>query len=339
MMIVRPLAIKDSEALYKFASTTHLGVTSLFPNKEFLRKKIELSISSFTKDVKTPGNELYLFIIEDITTMNQGGTCGIWAKTGITEPIFFYQIETIYHDNHIWPLPSETKVLHAISYEEGPTEICGLYLLPEFRHSGIGRLLSLSRFLFMASFPQRFGQIILSNMRGVIDDNNHCPFWDGFGKKFLNIEFCEVMEMISRTREFIPYFLPKYPVYVSLLAEQVKRVIARPHPHTKPALNMLIKQGFRTTNEVDIFDGGPIITARTSDIQCIREYRTGIIDKITSSELDSEIYIMSNNSLDFRACFSKIQFNSDNHLMIHKTVANALQVNEGDSVGFIPKEK
>jgi arginine N-succinyltransferase len=335
MIIVRPIDRKDQKAFEEFAYTTHVGVTSLPNNKEALQKKITTSLASFDSQINVPGKELYIFILEDNNRGKQGGTCAIWAKTGVSEPLYFYRIETLYHDHYRLPLPIETRVLHSVTRTEGPSEICGLYLLPEFRHSGLGRLLSLSRFLFIASFPQRFNQSIISNMRGIIDENDRCPFWDGLGKCFLDMEFADVMHEIAITRDFIPHILPKYPIYVSLLPKKAQEAIGETHPHTTPALSMLSQEGFRFTHEIDIFDGGPMIAAPKIEIQSISNSQTGKVSKIYSEVHTSTEYLISNNRLDFRACFGKITIENDETVGLYSDVAQALEIKEGDTIRYV----
>ena len=335
MIIIRAIKLHDKEAYEKFAFTTHIGVTSLPKNKETLHKKLMASIDAFSKEIKTPGKEIYLFIMEDLETGKQVGTCGIYAKTGGPEPVYFFRVETLYHQSKILALPKETRILHTVSYSEGPSEICSLYILPEFRHGGHGRLLSLSRFLFIATFPERFDHTILSNMRGVIDDNDRSAFWDGFGRFFLEMEFSEVMAMIdANLRDFIPHYLPKYPVYVSLLKKSAQNAIGATHPHTKPALTMLTKEGFRATGEIDIFDGGPILSAQTDNIRSIVESKVGTIGKITTDPIDSPNYIVCNNLLDFRAAFGKVK-EENQHLAINPELATALKVKVNDKIRYV----
>jgi arginine N-succinyltransferase len=51
----------------------------------------------------------------------------------------------------------------------GPAEIGSLFLSPEYRGRDAGRLLQLSRFLFVAEHPDAFEPQVVSELRGVID--------------------------------------------------------------------------------------------------------------------------------------------------------------------------
>ena len=64
----------------------------------------------------------------------------------------------------------EIQVLHLVRQHSGPCEICSLFLAPEHRRAGgnLSRLLSLSRFLFMAEFAKTFEPTVIAEGPGVI---------------------------------------------------------------------------------------------------------------------------------------------------------------------------
>src|SRR5437870_1884708 len=133
MIIVRPIRNNDAEVFIKFAFTAGIGMTSMPKNREQLHKKIIDSEMSFSKDIQKPGNEEYLFVLEDLATGSIGGTCGINSKTGFVQPKYFYRIETEQNDSAILSAPQQIPVMNVVSYRDASSEICSLYLLPEFR--------------------------------------------------------------------------------------------------------------------------------------------------------------------------------------------------------------
>ena len=78
----------------------------------------------------------------------------------------------------------DVETLHLEKIHDGPTEIGSLFLLPEYRGQKRGRLLSLSRFAFMAAHPKRFAEDVIAEMRGVMSEDGQCPFWEAIGKHF-----------------------------------------------------------------------------------------------------------------------------------------------------------
>ena len=73
--------------------------------------------------------------------------------------------------------------------------------------------------------------------------------------------------------QFIADLMPKTPIYTAMLTEAARAVMGLPHPSGRAAMRMLEKEGFAFEGYIDIFDGGPTMTARTDEIRTIREAR------------------------------------------------------------------
>ena len=67
--------------------------------------------------------------------------------------------------------------------------------------------------------------------------------------------------------------MPKTPIYIAMLPESARAVMGQPHPTGRAAMRMLEHEGFDCDGYVDIFDGGPTMTARTDQIRTVREAR------------------------------------------------------------------
>lgn len=334
MIIIRPIKRKDQEIFAEFSFEALLGMTNLPRNRDKLLEKIIHSETSFLRNIEDPGEEEYYFVIEDLTTGRIGGTCGILAQS--TQSFrYCYHIETLQtHSKHI-SAPKEIKILKVVSNHTQASEVCALYLQPTFRHSGQGRLLSLSRFLFIASHRQRFRKKIAAEMRGYIDQRQISPFWEGIGRHFCNLSFVELMSQIDMDHNFIPEILPQHPIYISLLSKETQESIGKTHDNTKPAYQMLIQENFSFNDEVDIFEGGPILLASTNQIRTIKNSSTIQIDITPDGLVHETEYILSNDQIDFRACFGKIQMISKTLALINEEVANALMVKKGDQIRYV----
>lgn len=333
-MIIRPVTLKDLEGVEKCAHTAGPGLSHLPKRNDALEHKVQDAMNAFAKEVTEPENEEYLFVLADHKTGQIGGTCGIYSRTGTPVPFYSYRIEHAPPLPNNLPGPTENRILHVKCYQSGPTEICALYLLPEFRKEGLGKLLSLNRFLFMASHPHRFTHDVIANMRGVIDQHTS-QFWENVGMHFLNLPFEEVMSLRAVSEQFIPYILPQYPVYVTLLPPIVGQVIGATHAHTKPALSMLLHEGFQYIEEIDPFDGGPIISAELQNIRTVKNSIVGQVEKISSEPIASGNYLVSNTRIDFRACYSPLISTPEHKLTIPAEVAEALQIEKGDALRYI----
>ncbi len=329
MYVIRPVNEDDLHNLERLAFSTSLGITSLPKDKARLAKKHARALESFQKEVTRPTDELYLFMLENIETKEVGGVCGILSKTGVIKPSYFYTMERDHRHPHL-------KVLKPISHEDGPSEICALYLLKEFRQGGVGKLLSFSRFLFMASHLHRFDQRTIAEMRGVITRDLHSPFWSAVGKNFINISFYELMCSYDHGELSYEQVFPEYPLYVDLLPKNARSAIGKTHTHTTPALKMLLEQGFYITEEVDLFDAGPKIEAPTLNIDVIKNSHVAIVQSIKSSSKESQKALISNTHIDFRATQGRIEVIDDHNVNILKTIASTLNVQEGDMIRYYP---
>jgi len=336
MIIIRPIRQSDLEQYEKLAFTASLGITNLPKNKELLNTKINDSIHAFNEKNPKLGKQNYCFVLEDLDTGEIGGTCGVFARTGITNPLIYYKLETLPEPSQTLPVQKKIQILRPVSHKNGPTEICALYIAPEWRREGFGRLLSLSRFLFLANFADRFEGTVFAEMRGVITKDEKSPFWEGLGRHFLNIDYSEIIAFQENGNRSIYEVMPQYPIYVSLLSKEAQKVIGKTHINTKPALNMLTKEGFHFTGEVDIFDAGPRIAAQTKEITTIRNSSIAKVkvsnEKVES--LESDRYMICNTKLDFRSCYGNLKKVNDETILIERDTAKALEVSDGDNVRY-----
>jgi arginine N-succinyltransferase len=337
MYIIRAIAEKDTEAFIEMAYQAGIGMTSMPKNREILLRKVVNAIESFNKRVEQPGKENYLFVLEDLKTGTIVGASGIEAKTGCVQPLTFYRKEYLEMPS-LWSSSlQKIPLLRMVHYYEGPTEICSLYLSPQHRHEGLGRLLSLSRFLFIASHLERFDRIVFAEMRGFIDENQASPFWKGIGLHFFDISFESLMHTQEEETVDLSKGLPPYPIYISLLPQEVQKSISQVHPETRPALNMLIQEGFILTEELDLFDGGPKIEAETKEIRTIKTSMRASIAKIVNGEDDagSSEFMISNEHLDFRACYGHIETVAPEQIALSRKTAQALNLEEGEFIRYV----
>lgn len=333
MIVVRPICYNDTEDFIKFSFHAGLGMTSMPKDREILKKKVIDSEKAFATEIQQPGNESYLFVLEDLATKDLGGSCGINGKTGEDQPKYFFSIEKDFDD----PPPSNrpnNPLLRGKCYREAPSEICSLYLLPEFRKEGLGRLLSLSRFLFVAAHPHRFDTFIYAEMRGFTDKNQNSPFWEGIGRHFLDLDYAELVRQRDLGNFDVAQVVPKNPIYIPLLPKEVQEVIGKIHTNTWPAYHMLMDEGFYLTNEIDVFDGGPKIEAKTQEIRTVKFSSVDTLAEITRNPIESLRYIVSNDRIDFRACYSTLQKGSKG-IYLPVESAEALKLKVGDTLRYV----
>jgi arginine N-succinyltransferase len=343
LKLIRPIRTSDLDALVHMAQTAGAGFTSLPPVPEFLLKKIEMSEHSFAVPVQHPGHERYMFVLEDLATGLVGGCCAIEAACGLDEPFYNYHVGITVHATRELGVYNPIPTLYLANDYTGVSVLCSLYLMPEFRSGGAGRLLSKCRFLFMATHPQRFATKVIAEMRGVSDEDGRSPFWEGLGRHFFSIDYDRAEHVVGMgNKACIAELMPKHPIYTVLLPEEARSVMGRVHPQTAPALRLLEQEGFRYQNYIDIFDGGPTVEAPVADVRTARLSRVLPVRIETPSPVESgdegfgesfgEEHLIANLSVkDYRCALATLQPAAD-HVPIPPQLAAALGVKEGDSV-------
>ncbi|ACA84952.1 arginine N-succinyltransferase [Shewanella woodyi] len=337
MLIIRPIRSSDFEALYQIAEESGHGFTSLPVNEELLRNKIARVEASFLKEVDKPFDEGYLMVLEDTETGEVVGTCGIEAAVGMEDAFYHYRLGTeVYHSEQI-EVRNEVETLTLCHDYTGAAELCTLFLRGSYRKNSNGRMLSRSRFLFLAQHKERFGETVIAEMRGESDKEGNSPFYDWLQKHFLGIDFVEADYLSGLGQKaFMAEMMPKNAVYVCLLPEDAQKVIGEVHTNTRPALNLLQAEGFRCRGYVDIFDGGPTVECNINDIRGVRESRLLTVTIGEPPESDTS-YIISNTQLaNYRATSAKLLVSEENdEVVISPELATGLLLEQGDQIRIL----
>lgn len=331
MLIVRCVKESDLDALFDLIQKSEYGLTTLRISKAELESRIDRSLYSFRQKDARPQGQPYLFVMEDLNHGKLVGTCAIYSKTGGYEPMYSYEIRKSIHKSDELDVNKEIDVLHLAKNHDGPTEIGSLFLSPDYWGNGHGRLLSMSRFLFLAEFPSRFENEIIAEMRGVVDQQGQSPLWSALGSFFFQMEFPKAETQTSQSKKFIGDLMPKHPIYIPLLPKEAQDVIGKVHSNTEPALAMLKKEGFHQRGKVDIFDGGPTVECKRANIRAIRESHPGTVGSIVEKVTAGKLQIASNSRLDFRTCLGEIAWNGDK-ATIDQNTALRLNLREGDRI-------
>ncbi|HEY0947703.1 MAG TPA: arginine N-succinyltransferase [Opitutaceae bacterium] len=336
MHVLRPIRETDLSGLVALARSIDGTLTTLPPDESFLRDRIDESLRAFSPRVKKPGGEVYLFVLEDRDTGELVGTSGIAARVGGFEPFYSYEIRTEHFEHKPLNISKDVGVLHLKQEHRGPTEIGSLYLRPDCRRGGLGRLLSLARFLFIAAYPQRFDTTVIAEMRGYIDQTGRSPFWEAVGRQFFEFDFYTADALSGLgNKAFIADLMPRHPIYIPLLPPDVQAAIGRVHHDTQPALALLQSEGFGATNEIDIFDAGPQVRAAITEIRTIRARRASrIVDVLTSAPAGNS-HLLANDQLDFRACLGSVAPDDDG-VRLPGDCLDLLSLKLGEQVSFAP---
>ncbi|TAJ55227.1 MAG: arginine N-succinyltransferase [Nevskiaceae bacterium] len=330
MKLIRPIALHDLPALLHMARTAGAGFTSLPPDEGYLREKIALSMASFDRAVQVAGHERYMFVMEETDSGEVGACCAIEAACGLDEPFYNYRVGLTVHASRELGIYNRVPTLYLSNDLTGTSVLCSLFMRPEFRGDGAGKLLSKCRFLFMAQFPQRFAEKVIAEMRGVSNEEGHSPFWEGLGRHFFSVDYERAEHIVGMgNKAFIAELMPPHPIYTVLLPKSAQDVMGKVHPQTAPALHLLEQEGFRYQGYIDIFDGGPSVEVPRNEIRSIK--RSRLFEAVIAEPAAGGVpCLVSNTDLHGFRCTHATLYVEAGKVAIPAALARALAIDEGD---------
>lgn len=336
MMFIRPIQRQDRQALVELAAKTGSGFTSLPNNEVHLEERIERMIATW-EGSNSLSEKGYLFALVDSDTQKLVGVSGIEVAIGLNDPWYDFHVGTQVHASKALGIYRQMKKLSLSNDHTGNSELCTLFLDPEYRMGKNGQLLSKSRFLFMTAFKDKFSERLIAEMRGVSDESGRSPFWESLGRHFFTLEFDQADYLTGiGSKSFIAELMPKHALYVDFLTEAAQKVIADVHPNTQPAREILESEGMRYEGYVDIFDAGPTLEAYTQDLRIVRKSRLRTVIISGTEQFGEQTLLMGNDKYqDFRATIGNPMIDKT---FIHLTQeqADALAINNGEQVRVVP---
>jgi len=297
---VRAARAEDLDAMLGLAALTGGGFTNLPHDRNALAERLAWSSASYAADLTDPQDELYLLVLEHVPTGQIVGTSCLFSRLGVRWPFYSYKMTVLSMQSRELRRTFRTEVLHLVNDFDGASEVGGLFLHPDFRTGGLGRLLARSRYMFIARHRERFGARILAELRGRIGADGSSDFWDGLAGRFFGMTFQEADHFNGTNgNQFIADLMPKFPVYVAMLPEAARACLGEPHEAGRPAQKLLISEGFGFNGYVDIFDGGPTMDTRTDELRAVREAATA---KLEQGEASAALRLVSSGRLTGFRC-------------------------------------
>ena len=89
---IRAARQSDLRSFYNLAKLTGGGFTNLPAEKATLEAKLDLSAAGFAREGDTPGEDLYVFMLENCETRQIRGTCQVFGAVGTERPFYSYMI-------------------------------------------------------------------------------------------------------------------------------------------------------------------------------------------------------------------------------------------------------
>ena len=332
--VIRTASASDLQALYEMAKLTGGGFTNLPPDRHSLTAKLDRSAKACARTGGEVQDELFVLVLENVETGEVRGTSQLFTCIGQSWPFYSYRITTVTQHSQELERTVTAELLGLVNDLGGSSEVGGLFLHPGERAGGLGLLLARSRYLFIAEHRARFADRILAELRGIIDERGGSPFWDAIGGKFFHMNFQEADHFNAlHGNQFIADLMPKHPVYLAMLSEQARQVIGLPHTSGRAAMRMLENEGYSYHGYVDIFDGGPTMTAQTDNVASICNAH---LAPVVETQLDKgEKALLATGELaDFRCCYGAHEVREDG-IAIDARAADLLQVSPGDMVRSI----
>lgn len=287
---IRAAVPGDEEQM--LAVARHLNSVNLPNDKATIDEIVDHSYRSFTGQISDPRLRQYVFVLVDRAKDRIIGTSMIIAQLGRRGIPYIY-LDVLDEEKYSSTIDKHfhhTVLRIGYSYN-GPTEIGGLVLLPEYRradpHSGspsgvpgrLGTMISYVRFLYLAAHPNLFQEEVLAELMPPLEPDGTSHLWEALGRHFTGMSYAEADLLSKKNKEFIKALFPEGVIYASVLPKNAQDVIGKVGAQTRGVEKLLRRIGFRYAHRVDPFDGGPHFTARMDEITLVADTRRTKADR------------------------------------------------------------
>ncbi|MCJ9430662.1 arginine N-succinyltransferase [Kordiimonas marina] len=328
-MQVRLARLEDVDALVALARTVDGHMTTMPRDADAMRERVQWSLDSVAAPVQVPGNEMYLFVLEEEGEIV--GLSAIFAAVGLDRPFYSYRVSRISKKAPEYDIQVSADILHLVNDYGGTAELGTLFLRPDRRGGGRGRLLSYARLMFMACHRNRFPERLFAEIRGETDEKDGSPFWDAVGRRFFKLDFGEADKMSGRDYRFIADLMPTHPIYVDLLPEAAQEVIGKVNDGARGAAKLLEKQGLRYNGLVDIFDAGACLDARTEDVKIVKKSQVLTVAENTGAAAGTPAMVANPSLQDFRVVITETDIAADGEVRLPAQALQSLGLESGTS--------
>ncbi len=326
---MRTARADDLQTLYEMAKLTGGGFTNLPPDRNALAAKLERTEQALARDEDSIKDELIVLVLENGQTGQVRGTCQIFSTVGQSWPFYSYRLGVLTQHSRELNRTFRAQMLSLTTDLEGSTEVGGLFLHPRERAEGLGLLLARSRYLYIRNHRARFGDRIIAELRGVIDEAGGSPFWDGLAGRFFGMSFQEADEFNAiNGNQFIADLMPKTPIYTAMLTDSARAVIGLPHPNGRAAMRMLETEGFTNPGYIDIFDGGPTMVGQIDSLKTVAQARDVTLSAVHDKGGD-KMLIATGRLADYRCTYGFVREKEDGPVSLDAESARLLRLEPG----------
>jgi len=268
------------------AVAEYLDTVNLPANRPHIEALLARSDRAFAEEEVAEERE-YLFVLEDLRAQRVIGTSAIYAQHGTKRaPHIFFRVDKDERYSYTLDRYFVHQTLRIGYNYNGPTEIGGLIILPEYRGNpeALGRALSYVRFLFLRMHREVFRDKVLSELLPPLEKDGTSRLWEHLGRHFTGLSYQDADLLSKDNKEFIHALFPDDPIHTALLPDDVRAVIGQVGPETRGVEKMLRRIGFEYAHQIDPFDGGPHFMARTDDISLVRDSRQVVVSAVDDAD-------------------------------------------------------
>ncbi len=325
----------------------HLNSVNLPFNAKTIEELITLSERSFAGEIEDIRRREYIFLLYDHEAKRAAGTSLIVAQLGRRDaPYIYFQVrkEERYSKTLDRYFVHDVLKMH-YSYN-GPTEIGGLVMHPDYRRSPdrLGTMISYVRFLWIAARRELFQDQVLAELLPPLDEDRTSHLWEAVGHQFTGLTYREADHLSKKNKEFIRGLFPGGDIYASVLPPEAQAVIGQVGKQTKGVEKLLRRVGFAYVHRVDPFDGGPHFVANTADIALIqqavsRPCSIRQTERSPSSEPPKRSALLAasyETAPWFRVIPSPTARPNGPHIEVSSAEAAQLDISDGQVVWFLP---
>jgi len=259
------------------ALAKHLDSVNLPDDPAAIRRLLDVSERSFSGAIADPRQREYVFVLWDEEQGRAVGTSTIFAQLGTRSAPYVY-LEVSEEEKYSATLDRHFihRVLTTRYSYDGPTELGGLVVHPDFRRSPerLGSLISYVRFLFIAMRRGDFRDQLLAELLPPFEPDGSSLLWEAYGRRFTGLSYRDADRLSRSNKEFVRGLFPE-AIYATLLSPDAQRVIGEVGPDTRGVATLLRRVGFEYAQRVDPFDGGPHFTCPTDRVTLIAAARPG----------------------------------------------------------------
>jgi arginine N-succinyltransferase len=284
--IVRAARHEDVQPLLELAR--QFTLLNLPADRRRIEAKIERSVSSFAGEMSKAEAE-YMFVVEDTEAEMITGSSLILAKNGTpNSPNFSFKVLKKERFSRELGIGFIHQILRLKINTDGPTEVGGLVVDRAYRRrpEKIGRMISLSRFVYIGMAQDRFESELHSEMAPPLTDEGRSEFWEALGRRFTGMPYQEADQISGQNNGFIQSLFPEEDIYLALLDSKARLVLGRVGEETQPALHLLNRIGFKYKEEVDPFDGGPHLGCATKECSVIQNLKKYQLKRVKTGQFD-----------------------------------------------------